>query len=73
MTDIEKRLKAADFTAGSDHKERLRRALFGAKVSSVSGELTEDELGFIAAAQGKQQEIPENLKKNKKDNPGTRK
>jgi hypothetical protein len=41
--DMEQLLKTADFSAGSDHKERLRKELFGA-----AEELSDDELDLAA-------------------------
>ena len=53
--DIEKLIKNADFSAGSNHKEELRQKLFGnnsAKIVKfkVNRELNEDELEMISAA-----------------------
>ena len=61
MIDLEKLLRTADFTAGSDHKERLRRTLFGADAPAME-ELTDDDLGLVAAGQGTPLVIPEESK-----------
>ena len=53
--DIEKILRNADFSAGSNHKDNLREELFGsngAKIVKVhmNRELNDDELEMISAA-----------------------
>ena len=53
--DIEKLIKNADFSAGSNHKEELREQLFGGNSAKIvkfqtNRELNEDELEMISAA-----------------------
>ncbi len=68
--DIEKLIKNADFSKGSNQKEELREELFGdgnkAKIIKfeVGKELSDDELEYIAAAGLYEDEY--NKKKSKK-------
>ncbi len=54
--DIEKILRNADFSAGSNHKDNLREQLFGNSNSArivkfnMNRELDDDELEMISAA-----------------------
>ena len=55
MTDVEMILKKADFSSGSDHKERLRELLFHAYDGTGVGAgrvLSDEELDLAAAGVG---------------------
>ncbi|MCR5098980.1 MAG: hypothetical protein K6B14_08530 [Lachnospiraceae bacterium] len=46
MEDI---FKKADFTAGSDHKERLAKQLFSGDIVQIEEYLSDDELDLASA------------------------
>ncbi len=46
MEDI---FKKADFTAGSDHKERLAKELFSGDITNIEEYLSDDELDLASA------------------------
>ncbi len=46
---MEDLFKKADFSAGSDHKERLAKQLFSGDVANIEDYLTDEELDLASA------------------------